>query len=472
MIMSRPASLYILSAALTIVLGFSSCKEDEQPHLYEEGEEYSGGEHLTTFDFSENAFGHEAHELTFQQETDFVVGNSLFRNNWVTAPASVQSLDGLGPMMNAISCGSCHFKDGRARPPASPDEQLNGLLFRLSIPGQNEHGGPLDEPVYGGQFQDKSIQGVEPEGGVVVAYEEVAGTYADGTPYSIRRPIYQFSDLKYGDWAANTMYSPRIAQQIPGLGLLANVADETILSFADEFDADADGISGRPNYVWDEGTQNVVLGRFGWKANQPSIRQQTAGAFNGDIGITSSLFSSDCLSSTQRAIYNDVPDGGSPEIDDENLDKVVSYIMTLSVPARRDWKDSEVLKGKGFFNDLGCGKCHVPSMITSGNSEFAGLNNQLIRPYTDLLLHDMGDGLADGRPDYLASGSEWRTPPLWGIGLIKTVNKHTFLLHDGRARNTEEAILWHGGEADASVNEFKKLSVTERSALIRFVESL
>jgi CxxC motif-containing protein (DUF1111 family) len=463
--------IFTLLTMFVMPLLILSCEQDHESVLQaEENEEYSGGTYLTTFDVSENAFGHEAEDLSIGQETDFVVGNSIFRSNWVIAPASVQSLDGLGPMLNAISCSSCHFKDGRAKPPASTTEKLNGLLFRLSIPGVNVHGAPLDEPVYGGQFQEKSIAGVDAEGNVVVSYEEISGAYPDGTAYSLRVPKYEFNNLMFGEWSTNTMVSPRIAQQIPGLGLLENVAEETIISFADEFDADGDGISGKANYVWDEAKQQTVLGRFGWKANQPTILQQTAGAFNGDMGITSSVFSSDGLSATQREKYS-VPNGGEPEIENESLEKVVRYIQTLAVPARRDWKEQKVLIGKGLFNSLNCNKCHIPTMTTSNNSTFSVLNNQKIRPYTDMLLHDMGEGLADNRPDFNAAGNEWRTAPLWGIGMIKVVNGHTFLLHDGRARNIEEAILWHGGEAQTSTEEFKKLSSADREALIKFIES-
>jgi CxxC motif-containing protein (DUF1111 family) len=456
-----------------LLLALVSCNEaDENGLQAEEGEEFSGGQYLTAFDLSENAFGQEATGLDAQHQTDFVVGNSIFRSNWVIAPASVQSLDGLGPLMNSISCGGCHFKDGRAKPPLYPTDKLNGLLFRLSIPGESLHGAPLAEPAYGGQFQEKAIEGAIPEGEIEVYYEEITGTYADGLTYTIRRPRYEFKNFQFGDWHPGTMVSPRIAQQIPGLGLLENVEEETVLAFADENDSDGDGISGKPNYVWDESQQKVTLGRFGWKANQPSILQQTAGAFNGDMGITSYLFPVDGLTESQRETFAEIPNGGEPEIDEDRLMMVVRYIQALAVPARRNWKDEEVLRGKELFNMLNCGKCHVAKMVTSSNGSISVLNQQTIRPYTDLLLHDMGAGLADGRQDYLASGSEWRTAPLWGIGMIPTVNKHTYLLHDGRARNIEEAILWHGGEAESSVDEFKELSLSDRQSLIKFIGSL
>ena len=464
----------ILLYSVVVLSALSSCRQDDNPPAAsaEAGEQYSGGDQATTFDFGENAFGVQARGLSSEQDGFFVTGNSFFRSNWVTAPASVQSLDGLGPIFNAVSCGSCHFKDGRAKPPGSQDEALNGLLFRLSIPGADVHGGPLGDPVYGGQFQDKAILNVANEGRVRVTYQEIAGQYADGAPYTLRRPGYEFYGLNYGDFAPGLMFSPRIAPQVPGLGLLEIVPEADILAFSDENDADQDGISGRANYVWDAENQRVALGRFGWKANQPSLAQQTAGAFNGDIGITTNLFPQDHLSPAQQQIYPDVINGGSPELSDETLHKVVSYMQSLSVPARRDHDDATVLRGKYLFQELNCSGCHRPVLNTGTGGSIAALQQQKIRPYTDLLLHDLGPDLADGRPDYLASGSEWRTPPLWGLGLIYTVNGHTFLLHDGRARNAEEAVLWHGGEAEKSREAFKKLSREDREALLQFLNSL
>jgi len=462
-----------LSFFLTILL-FSSCKRDDALPIAatEPGEQYAGGTNATTFDFGENAFGVQAKGLTAEQEGFFVTGNSFFRSNWVTAPASVQSLDGLGPVFNAISCGSCHFKDGRARPPGSPEEALNGLLFRLSVPGVGAHGEPLGDPVYGGQLQDKAILSVKNEARVRVTYQEMAGQYPDGGSYSLRKPTYEFYDLHYGDFAPGLMYSPRIAPQVPGLGLLEIVPESDILAYADENDADKDGISGRPNYVWDYENQQLVLGRFGWKANQPGLSQQTAGAFNGDIGITTNLFPDDHLTPAQQQLYPGIANGGTPELPDETLRKVVAYMRSLSVPARRKHDDATVLRGKYLFQELDCSGCHRPNLNTGTGGDMAALRNQKIWPYTDLLLHDMGAELADNRPDYLASGSEWRTPPLWGIGLIPTVNGHSFLLHDGRARNAEEAILWHGGEAEQAREWFKKLSREDREAVLEFLKSL
>ncbi|MBC7776850.1 MAG: c-type cytochrome [Phycisphaerae bacterium] len=464
----------LLVFLIAVLFSFIACKKGNDPDIaqVEPNEQYSGGTNATTFDFGQNAFGIQADGLTAEQDGFFVVGNSFFRTNWITAPASVQTRDGLGPIFNAISCGSCHFKDGRAKPPGTPDEPLNGLLFRLSIPGTDIHGEPLGDPIYGGQLQDKAILNVKNEAQVRVTYQAIGGQYSDGTTYSLRQPNYEFHDLNYGAFAPGIMYSPRIAPQMSGLGLLEIVPDASILAFADENDADGDGISGRPNQVWDVENQQIVMGRFGWKANQPSLSQQAAGAFNGDIGITSELFPQDHLSPAQLQQYPNIPDGGAPEITDDIFQKVVSYTRSLAVPARRDYDDATVLRGKLLFHQINCSGCHRPEMSTGTGGKIAALQNQKVHPYSDLLLHDMGAGLADGRPDFLASGTEWRTPPLWGIGLIPTVNEHSFLLHDGRARNIEEAVLWHSGEAEKSKEDFKKLSKADRHALLKFVESL
>jgi CxxC motif-containing protein (DUF1111 family) len=374
-------------------------------------------------------------------------------------------------MMNASSCGGCHFKDGRAQPGIAEDGKQTGLLIRLSVPGEGAHGEPLPETTYGGQFQDRAILNVVAEGLVKITYQEISGQYHDGTPYTLRKPTYTLA-LNYGPMESGTMISPRIAQQIPGLGLLENISEEDILALADENDLNQDGISGKANYVWDETRQQSVLGRFGWKANQPSLRQQIAGALNGDVGITTNLFTDDGLSASQKEAYQDTPNGGTPELSDKQLQEIVVYVQSLAVSGRRDHSNKQVLRGKQIFTDLKCDACHTPKHTTSNAHALTYLNNQTIRPYTDLLLHDLGEELGDNRPDFKASGTEWRTPPLWGIGMVPTVNGHSTLLHDGRARNTEEAILWHGGEAQQANNNFKALPATDREALIKFLESL
>ena len=463
--------LLLLSLVFLFFITFS-CKNgsnDPFAHVREKGEQFSGGA-TTVFDTSANAFGNAAPNLTDNRDLLFVTGNAFFNRNWVTAPSSTSDLDGLGPLFNARSCSGCHFKDGRGAPPLNTEEQPVALLFRLSRPGDSI-GETIPDENYGDQFNHLSILGVDPEGEISVTYEEVPGTYPDGSSFSIRRPVYSFNDLQYGPFPPDIMISPRIAQQMIGLGLLESVSDKTILEFADPDDANGDGISGKVNRVLDVESQQIVIGRFGWKSNQPTVRQQVAGAFRGDIGITSSIFPEQPCASNQQDC-SAAKHGGEPELTDDILDRVSLYSSALAVPGRRKWDEEDVLRGKTSFIQIGCSSCHIPSMTTGQNPDFPEFSNQTIYPYTDLLLHDMGDELSDNTPDGLAAGNEWRTPPLWGIGLIPTVNGHTFLLHDGRARNIEEAILWHNGEAEAARLQFMSLTQQERKDLITFIKSL
>ena len=430
-------------------------------------DERLGGD-TTAFSDGKNAFELSARNLDTPTRRAFEVGDSFFEQNWVTAPASTKARDGLGPTLNALSCSSCHSHDGRARPPENADDPVRGLLLRLSIPGPD---GPANEPLYGDQLQDRSILGVPAEGRIGIEYTEVPGVYPDGTEFSLRRPVYSVEDPQFGPVHPEVMISPRIAPANIGMGLLEAIPEEIILGLADPDDADGDGISGRANYVWDVRNGKPTLGRFGWKANQPSVEQQVAGAFLGDIGITSSLFPEENCPAAQSDCSR-APNGGEPELTEDRLEKVTIYTQTLAVPAMRNTEDDEVEQGARLFVHSQCSACHTPKYETGDDHPLEALRGQVIYPYTDLLLHDMGEGLADHRPDGLASGTEWRTPPLWGIGLVEVVNGHTFFLHDGRARNLEEAILWHDGEAKGSRDNFMGLTLEERDALLKFLGSL
>lgn len=472
-ILSAKYIAVIILGAAFFTLSFSACQQagaalsNLQP---EQNEALSGGSG-TVFDQTVNAFALPIPGLSDEDELIFFVGNSFFNQNWVQAPSSTEARDGLGPHFSAKSCSGCHFKDGRGQPPASVGQLSEGMIIRLSIPGINEHGGPLADPVYGGQFQEHSITTAKEEGTYAITWEEISGKYPDGTPYTLRKPVFTFSDLQYGPMSENIMTSPRVAPQMIGLGLLESIDADAIIAAADPDDKNGDGISGRPNYVWNVITQKEELGRFGWKANEPSLLQQICGAFNGDIGITTDYFKDQHISAQQKEL-NTLPTGGAPEMPHDDLQKLHLYTATLAVPARRNVEDKQVLQGKEIFKSVGCNKCHTEKFTTGSATEFTVLHNQTIRPFTDMLLHDMGSGLADGRPDFLASGSEWRTPPLWGIGLFKTVNKHTFYLHDGRARSIEEAILWHGGEAEQIKQSYMQLDKSDRDKLLAFLQSL
>ena len=443
------------------------CSDPDGP---EPGEDKPGGA-TTVQDTTRNAFTLTARNLRDDRRNAFFDGNALFNRNWVTAPSSTESFDGLGPTFNASACAACHFKDGRGKPPTEPGEKPQSLLFRLSIPGQDPYGGPLADPVYGGQLQPLAILGVPAEGQMAMTYTTHEGQYADGAAWSLEEPHYTLTNLAFGDPQPGLMISPRVAPAMIGLGLLEAIPDSTLEGLADPDDRDGDGISGRVNHVWDFEQQQVRVGRFGWKANQPSLSQQNKSAFRGDIGITSELFPEEDCPPLQTACRQ-APTGEEPQVSNQNLDPVTFYSRMLAVPARRDADAADVLRGRKLFRELGCSSCHVPRQETGVMDDAPELSRQVIFPYTDLLLHDMGEMLADHRPDFEATGSEWRTPPLWGIGLVQTVNHHTRFLHDGRARSLEEAILWHGGEGEAARERFRTLSATSRADLLRFLGSL
>ncbi len=431
----------------------------------------AGGSAGTVLNDNVEAFALPVPSLSDEDERRFFKGRALFRDIWVAPPASTTSRDGLGPFFNARSCEGCHVRDGRGHPPQNDTESATSMLIRLSIPNPTPGGAPLPEPNYGGQLQPLANAGITREGDVFVTYTEVEGRYADGTHYSLRRPTYRVEHLGYGAMHPSVMMSPRTAPAMIGLGLLEAIPEADILSHADEADANGDGISGRPNHPTDAVTGQPALGRFGWKANQPSVAQQTAGAFLGDIGITSSLFPTEDCSPAQLTCI-DAPTGGEPELDATIFDNVVFYARTLAVPARRSLDDATVQEGEALFAGIGCASCHVTTFRTGAFAPVPEFADQTIHPYTDLLLHDMGADLADDRPDHAATGREWRTAPLWGIGLQSRVNEHTFLLHDGRARSIAEAILWHGGEAEAARERFRHLKASERDALLAFLNSL
>lgn len=421
--------------------------------------------------FNDDAFVFQTPNSPKRHQRPFSFGNRLFNTNWVEAPGSVKAFDGLGPMFNRVSCSGCHTKDGRGRPPENNQGPMDSMLLRISIPGKDANGAAMPHPAYGDQISERAILHVEPEGRAEISYTERPGAYGDGEKFSLRQPHYKISDLKYGYLGKDIMISPRVAPAMIGLGLLQSVPDETLLALADPDDADGDGISGRTNEVWDSLAGKKSLGRFGWKANQPNLRQQNAGAAVGDIGIATSMADGQNCTTAQPDCVKAI-NGGAPEMSDEFLDKLTLYTMTIAVPAQRNAHDPVIRQGEELFRAMGCASCHMPTLQTKSVEHFPELANQTFHPFTDLLLHDMGEGLADNRPDFEATGREWRTQPLWGLGLIPVVNKHDLLLHDGRARGAAEAILWHGGEAEKSREAFRNGAKPERDALIAFLNSL
>lgn len=456
----------------------------------EPGEEKPGGEATSRKSVNNrNAFSHSSGNLSFEKELDFKVGNGVFRKLWVSAPSSTKASDGLGPLYNARSCQRCHIKDGRGHPPAAnwPDDNAVSMFLRLSIPPQTDADRArlaahrvtvIPEPTYGGQLQDVAIQGHSAEGKMHISYKPIKVTLSGGEEVTLRKPTYSVTELGYGPMHPDVMLSPRVAPQMIGLGLLEAIPEEQIVANADPDDKDGDGISGRPNRVWSHVDQRVALGRFGWKAGNPTVRQQSAEAFAGDIGISNPMVpnpAGDCTPNQKFCLG--APNGNGPregafEAGKTFLDLVEFYSQNIAVPRRRNHDDRQVLAGKATFHAIGCTACHTPKFVTGIVPGQPHLSGQKIWPYSDMLLHDMGEGLADNRPEGVANGREWRTAPLWGIGLTPVVNKHSFYLHDGRAHNLQEAILWHGGEAQASRDAFRALSKKERAQLIAFVKSL
>jgi CxxC motif-containing protein (DUF1111 family) len=431
-----------------------------------------------------DAFSFPSANIPFDREMDFKLGNGLFRKTWVASPASTLASDGLGPLYNARACQDCHLKDGRGNVPKD-DKAAVSLFLRISIPGGTppediqDYLATLPDPTYGQQLQNFAAPGQRAEGRMQITYTDVPVTLADGTIVTLRSPGYAVAEPAYAPLHPDAMLSPRIAPQMIGLGLLEAIPSADILAHADPDDANGDGISGRPNIVTGLQYGTPMLGRFGLKAGVPTIREQSAAALVGDMGLSNPLHPipwGDCTANQPDCVmakHGQEPDAReSLEVDTPSLDLITFYARNLGVPARRDVDDPQVLRGKQVFYTAQCAACHVPKYVTHRLEGQPEQSFQLIWPYTDLLLHDMGPGLADNSPEGRATGTEWRTPPLWGIGLTEQVSGHTEFLHDGRARNLLEAILWHGGEAQAARDTIVALPKVDRDALIRFLESL
>ena len=444
------------------------CGDDRglDPTPVEDDRALSGGA-ATVFDASSLAFENPIPSLDGMDLDRFLAGDAAFEQVFVTSPAAVGH--GLGPVFNQTSCVGCHARDGRGREGFGEVSPFIGsMLMRVSLPGTNPAvpGGPQPVPGFGEQIGDRAVFGVAPEARIDVTYFEETRHFADGTAYSLRFPVYDVVDT-YQPLPADVLFSPRMAPPVFGRGLLEAIPEETILALADPGDSDGDGISGRPNRVYNFRTQQTELGRFGLKANNPDLLQQIAGAYQQDMGITNPYFPEE--STVGQPQMDDHRD--DPEIGQETLDINTFYVQTLAVPARRNLDDPQALRGEELFAAAQCSGCHIPTLQT-GHHEIAALANQTIHPYTDLLLHDMGEELADDRPDFEADGREWRTPPLWGIGLTATVNGIPAYLHDGRARTLMEAIMFHGGEAETAREFVRQLDQSDRDALVAFLQSL
>jgi CxxC motif-containing protein (DUF1111 family) len=457
--------IYIVLTLGVLVYALSRCNKAGVLAADEYDDRLSGGS-FTILDASTQAFKQSIPGLTDRQQVVHNIGDGTFDQVFVAAPAP--HFGGLGPIFNNIACSNCHRNDGGGLPTTGSSN--SGMLMRISIPGQDPHGGPLAAPGFGLQIQDQALLGTVPEASANFSYTDMPVTYPDGSTVTLHKPAYNLQNA-YIALPSGYMLSPRLAPRLVGMGLLENIPESTILSFVDAGDQNGDGITGKANYVYDSYTQKTGLGRFGLKANTSTLLMQVATAYQQDMGVTSyaqpveSAFGQSQMSLVTAA-------DTEPELADSLLNYVIFYVQTLAVPARRDVTDSVNKRGAMLFDQVNCSGCHRTTMYTGVNPAI-NLSSQRIHPYTDLLLHDMGAGLADNRPDYLATGSEWRTAPLWGIGMLQKTNGGSgYYLHDGRARTIEEAILWHGGEASGSQQQFMQLNQADRAALLQFLSSL
>jgi len=432
----------------------------------------------TAFNRTSSAYEEAPPNLSAQAIADHDLGDEAFEEAFVLTPGLRNS--GLGPVFNNASCVSCHIRNGRGMP------EPGQLLLRVSDPSASGAHGSVSIPIgstrqaqltidapeetveaqaansepavleLGNQIQDFGVVGQAPEATVKILWEESAGSYADGTPYRLRSPQFDITLNNGQPLPEHIQVSPRVPPHVYGTGLLEAITEADIIALADPEDLDGDGISGKPNRVLNVKNNNTELGRFGWKASSPTLLQQSAEAYLNDMGITNPLFPAA---------------DGSTEIDEETLVAAAAYAQTLAVPARVEVDNPQIQRGEKLFADASCTACHTAT-FTTGSHKYPALENQTIHPFTDMLLHDMGAGLADNRPDFEANGQEWQTPSLWGVGLAQTVLPYSGYLHDGRARTFAEAILWHGGEAQAAKETFASMNQDDRAALVRFLQSL
>jgi CxxC motif-containing protein (DUF1111 family) len=472
---------------------FTSCSKVSVPD-FEQAEHLPAGG-MTGKGLSDRSFIQVGRNVDRKQELLFWTGFSLFRDPWVIAPSSTKDRDGLGPLFNTRSCISCHLSGGKGPAPQEGNSKPTALVVRF---GSGEDG-LFGDPIYGDQLQPRAIaithSSIAPdllgEAKLQLGYQQVYGEYADGSTYILRQPTYQLTDLAYGELDKRTVLSPRFSPVIYGVGLLDAISEQDLLVQEDINDNNQDGISAKYNRVPIapsnhntadfhhsvenfEGTIRLGVGRFGHKAKHPSLHQQVAAAFRDDIGITNTSFDTESCSTKQANCQAASVIGGhqSVEIPDKLLDLVTQFNQLIAVPPARNLDSATAQQGRELFYKIGCESCHTASYTTDAEYPHKSLANQTIWPYTDLALHDMGAGLADGVNEYAANGTEWRTPPLWGIGARKNIRSENLYLHDGRAKTVAAAILWHGGEAQISQQNFIQLNKQQRSALLAFLDAI
>lgn len=411
-------------------------------------DELRQGGDTTVDDRTADAFTHPAANLTMDQLNLFQAGRGPFDFHW--------EIPLLGPLFNNDACFGCHESNGRGQSLIGNGALQSQSLIRVSLVDGTPDvpGGDVPVPGFGLQLQDHATVGL-PEVIVTLSWVPHSVMYGDGTTQMMRAPMVDPRTPDGNTLDPNIRTSYRQAPGLIGMGLLEAIPDDAIAALADPDDADGDGISGKLNMVWDFAKQATVPGRFGHKASEPSVRQQGAGAFANDMGLSNKLFPET---------------DGSRDVNDDQFDEVMQFLSTIAVPAAAP-RNAAATRGRKLFDDFGCASCHVPTFVT-GDAAIPQLAHQTIHPYTDLLLHDVGDLLTDGRRDFLAEGVEWRTPPLWGLGLVQVIEPNATFLHDGRAQTVAEAILWHGGEAMAAREAFRLAAQQDRDALLAFLQTL
>lgn len=532
----RRAKRSNIALCIITAIGLSGCNSSSSDETSKEVEQVAythvsqlGGD-ATAVDASDSGHGFSTPmpNLTDEDLEKHLAGDTHFETAFTTAPNNEHpELDGLGPVFNNQDCNSCHQRDGRSSTITLAQDQERvllgseaGIFLRMSVDdglcstpsSENNYCNNVGVDGFGTQLFHRGVLKARDDwqenpfigqADVYLSYEYSTVSYSDGTEVELKKPVFTIEQpydveaenrLDSAILQENVRYSPRNGMPVFGLGLLELISEADILALADENDSDGDGISGRPNWVFDavkdqQGDDNPVsLGRFGWKASTPSVRIQSLGALRGDMGITNPLFPEESIANTPmhesylaRTGFVDtgVDEQGNTEATQTFSDEVVFYAETLAVPARRNIDDESVIAGAQLFDQINCTGCHQPDFTTATGDLLLGgveapdaLKGQHIYPFTDMLLHDLGEGLADNRRDFTATGNEWKTRPLWGIGLTKTVNPAAGFLHDGRAATIEEAILWHAGEAQQSKEDFMALAQADRQALLDFVMSL
>jgi len=410
-------------------------------------------------------------KLSDEEYDKYILGRSFFTIPWVEAPSATTARDGLGPLFNANTCNSCHPKATRGTLYTNEGNLSRSVIPKLSITSNNskEHkdliytNGLVPEPTYGAQIAINGVHGVKYEAKPEIKFEEIKFVFPDGEEQILLKPKYMLTNLQYGELHKDTDLTFRLAPSLFGVGLLDDIKEEDILANEDEFDKDKDNISGKANIVYSPITGKYELGRFSWKASHTTLKHQIANAAINDMGLTTTIYPTDICSDKQEACINAPKARDQIDLPDLRLNAIEFFLQNQKI--QKPKIDEEFEKGLALFKQIGCVKCHKDSFTTNSGIKIA--------PFTDLLLHDMGEGLADGRGEFKAQGKEWRTPPLWNLTLSEKVGGNKLrLLHDGRARTFQEAILWHGGEAQGVKENYINLNKKDRETILRFLEEV